>query len=672
MAQTKVTSDGIKQQLSSFDINQSIAEFIWNGFDAGATTLSVDITHDVVDGSRILITDDGSGIPRSELEDKFDTVFSSKKQNRTEQTRYINSLPHGKNGYGRLTFFCFAEKAIWETIYTQVNQKYKYHIEILSNQLDDYCPSDEVITDDSIGTKVKFLNVFEIENHKQSDLIKYLSKEFGWFLELNKKNNYLIKINGTILDYSEIIANQENNDLEINNYKFKVSYTQWNQRINCEFSRHYFLNSSNQEISKITTKLNRKGDNFFHSVIIKGDFFDVFNPGETLNPRNRLERGNKTIEEAKNLKSSFKYLIENVEEFLKLKRKPFLRNAVHDLVLIMEDEGILPEYKNSLEAEYKKPELINLIENLYQIEPKLFKELTIPQKKTFVRLLNLALDSGERETLFSILEEVIDLDPLEREEMSKILKTSKLTNIIKTIRMIEDRCNVINALKEMVWSENVAAKECDIQDLVEDHYWIFGEQYHLIASEEQSIEEALNRYRYYLYGYEDEKKFKLEHEHKEAEMDIFMCRRRKNTGIYEHIIVELKHPNVKLGKKELSQVENYLRAIATAKELNSSKAIWRFYMVSNDFAIHQGEHTEYLKDKMESLKTWGDESLVLIQENMKYRAYAKTWSEVFEDFELKHDFLLEKLKLERSKIQPDISLDGIKESLEENTAAQNT
>ena len=52
-----------------------------------------------------------------------------------------------------------------------------------------------------------------------------------------------------------------------------------------------------------------------------------------------------------------------------------------------------------------------------------------------------------------------------------------------------------------------------------------------------------------------------------------------------------------------------------------------------------------------------------------YKIYIKTWSDVFTDFELRHSFLLEKLKLERKKlISKHPSADEILEQSRKNTA----
>ena len=55
---------------------------------------------------------------------------------------------------------------------------------------------------------------------------------------------------------------------------------------------------------------------------------------------------------------------------------------------------------------------------------------------------------------------------------------------------------------------------------------------------------------------------------------------------------------------------------------------------------------------MESNKGWGKKNLILKVDNVKqhYEIYVKTWSSIFDDFELRHKFLLDKLNFKRKQL----------------------
>jgi hypothetical protein len=130
------------------------------------------------------------------------------------------------------------------------------------------------------------------------------------------------------------------------------------------------------------------------------------------------------------------------------------------------------------------------------------------------------------------------------------------------------------------------------------------------------------------------------------------------------IVVELKHPKITLGEKELSQVKKYMRVILEQPDFNGANREWRFYLVGNKF-------DKYLESEIESNKSHGEDGLVLKVNN--YRIYVKRWDEVFNDFEIRHKHLHEKLNLDRSKISREIaaSKEEIGAALAANAAAAN-
>jgi hypothetical protein len=58
---------------------------------------------------------------------------------------------------------------------------------------------------------------------------------------------------------------------------------------------------------------------------------------------------------------------------------------------------------------------------------------------------------------------------------------------------------------------------------------------------------------------------------------IFSQMRLKN------IIVELKHPLIRLGEKELTQVKTYMNVILKEPEFNGNNMSWEFFLVGSTF-----------------------------------------------------------------------------------------
>lgn len=331
-----------------------------------------------------------------------------------------------------------------------------------------------------------------------------------------------------------------------------------------------------------------------------------------------------------------------MDKFLRKKRKPFLKAYTDKLISELEDDKAFPRYNPSNVWEStRKSELENIIKGLYQIEPKIFSGLNIEQKKTLLALLDLVMDSDEKDRLFIILQEIVDLDVTDRAEMADLLKTSRLSRIISTIKLIQDRYQAISDLKEILFNKEMGANERDhLQKMIEKHYWIFGEQYHLVTAAEPKFEEALRRYTYLLRG--ESKRIKIEHPDNQREMDIFAVR-QYYYDIAKSIVVELKNPAIKLGKVELDQVDTYLDVILKQPEFNASNMFWEFYLIGNGL-----DSSGYIERQYKNAEIYGEKSLVF--KNPRYKTYVKTWSEVFNDFELRHKFLNDKLGIERDKL----------------------
>lgn len=661
-----VTSNGIKKILSNYEKPNSIAEYIWNGFDAKANTVSINYTVNNFGSLEFLeIIDNGYGINQSKLNSKFKPFYESEKAIKVSAPKHTSTM-HGKNGVGRLTFFTFAYSARWLTTFNNGKKHETNSIIINSNELTGFNVESVGNEADLTGTIVTFTNINISENEMDKVIIPFLIREFCWFLELNKHENFKIVINDIPLNYEFNIAERDEkisityvDNKTDNKTVFNIKFIQWKESLHQEYSKYYFLNDKENEVYKDHTTLNKKGDEFFHSVYIQSDYFKDFDFKTSEN-----ENQGKLFGKAKS-SPEYRYLIKEINQILREKRKPFLRQFADKLIEQYEETGILPNYKTEWEEKYKKEDLIETLKSLYEIQPKLFTSLSINQKKTFVRFLDLLLDSNEREDLFKVLDEILDLSTKEREDLAKIFQTTKLNRVIETLKLIEDRYKTYYKLRDLVFNPDLKADEVHhLQKLIESHYWIFGEQYHLVTAAEPKFEEALRRYTYLLT--EKDTSVEIDHQHKLKEMDIFACRQNTLVDRIENIVIELKHPSISLGEEQYSQLHKYLQVISTQPEFNGSNVHWEFYLIGRKFST-----SKYIEDLIDTNKNHGIPSLILSKDNGRIKVYAKKWSEVFADFEIKHNFLDSKLKLEREQLFNELSTaNEVIEAVKDNSAIQ--
>lgn len=642
----EITSSGIKKVLQKYTPERAIAEYIWNGFDAKATVINVDFeinSSELDTYKKISIIDNGEGIAYEDLTEKFRKFHES---NKTSISTNSNDLTRGKNGYGRFTFHKFARFAKWHTIYLKNDAKlYSYDITINSDNLKEYEPSTPKIDTKQKGTVVEFTEInSDISSAFISDVLKpYLRAEFAWYLELREEHKIII--NGVELDYSSIIAESESFPIELqfktDIIKFNCKYIRWTNKLNDEYSRFYFVNE-NLELKKTeTTSLNKKGDGFWHSLIIISDFFNQPNIGvdEEENTSKLFDTGEE--------KKIYKELIAKLDEYLKTKRRPFLKIQAVKLIEKYEKEEVFPVFSNNKWDEVRKQGLENLVKEIYEVEPAVFMKLNKEQKRIFLELLNLVMDSSESESLFKIINAVIELDSADRKEFAKVLESTRLKQVIATINVIKDRLLILENLKQLVFNEELKANERDhLQKFIEKHYWIFGEEYRMVCAEEVKFEGALKKYIYLLRGVTE--KVYIKHPHKYKEMDLFLAGTDFRDGKPHNLIVEIKNPTTikKLGDKEVGQIKKYIDVILKQDEFNDHNEFWSFYLIGQDY-------DDIVKDDIKLIETG------LLREKDNHCLYVKKWSEITNEVERRLKYLLDKLKIERTSLAEGKSLQEI-------------
>ena len=640
-----VTPNGIKELLKSYDWVKSLCEYIWNGFDANASyvDLSFKANESPLDTVfEIVISDNGDGISHKVLPRKFQPIYESEKALASNQPKN-HSMPHGKNGKGRLTFFTFAESATWVTTYKEGSNLKAQEIRIISDSIDSYEPGAIECTGDKTGTKVVFKGISGILKHDiESRLIPYIKREFAWFLELKRADQTTITINGDILNYEDLVHERDSIEFKTGttDSPIEVGFILWNQKLNLEYSKYYYLDENNNEVWKENTTLNNKGDNFYHSVYIKSSYFNDFHwaDQDADDQQSELYKCKKH--------DDFKSLADRLVKFLHEKRNPYIDIYTEKLVKEYESEGVFPDHGKSLVGEFQNSQIKETVRGLYKVQPKVFTSLNVTQKKAFVGLLDALIDLGADDRLLEIISKIVEMTPQERAQLAHVLDYASISAITKTISMIKDRFKVVSQLKELVMDDGWETTEADLQKIIESHFWLFGEEFNLVTAEEPKFEEALRRYLYLLDGEGVTRaKPKIKHPDKNREMDIFACRRDVRHNSIENIIVELKHPKVKLGQKELNQVTTYLDVVLKQPEFTASNMQWKVFLVGKSL-----DTSDAIKNAYESAQVHGERHLIQSLPSKRAKIYVLQWSDIFSEFECRHQYILDKLEIDKNRI----------------------
>ncbi len=180
-----VNNTGIDSAGLTADYMQAIAEFIWNGFDAGATAVDINFESNELDYiSSVSVTDNGEGIDLDTIDESFGNFMDSIKRSSFQKS---SSRLKGNKGKGRFSFAAFSTRAVWKTRYRDARSGsiLEYAIAIKSGSKDRFEFTDKRVSQIAqTGTEVRFDDLFGVTAYSFSspEFIDFLGREFGWFL----------------------------------------------------------------------------------------------------------------------------------------------------------------------------------------------------------------------------------------------------------------------------------------------------------------------------------------------------------------------------------------------------------------------------------------------------------------------------------------------------------
>lgn len=241
------------------------------------------------------------------------------------------------------------------------------------------------------------------------------------------------------------------------------------------------------------------------------------------------------------------------------------------------------------------------------------------------------------------MDSVVDLSAEERAEMADLLEKTELSHIIEMLNLVVARLQAINDFETLIFNKDRYTNEVDhVQKFIEQHYWFFGEQYHLATAEEPNFEEALRAYLNFASDHFYKKgEIHIENDDKNKQMDIFAIQSIMTGEVKKCIVVELKRPSVTLSSKELGQIKKYYGVIKSDSRFQSDKIEWDFILVGN-------EYNDEIEGEINNSRHHGIYNCVYKVKNCTI--IVKTWSDILTELKMNMHYLEEKLKVNYSKL----------------------
>lgn len=629
-----IGNEGIKKHFKNSEVYEPLFELVWNGFDAKAEHVDVDIHENELNGvDRATVFDDGLGIDYTTLKATFGQFNESSKRADPSQ--------RGSHGRGRLAFHVICRDANWFTRSTKGDARISVEAQSIKHYKGRHIKADEQhpkLKDKAHGTVVELRN-FTKNLPSLETLREKFSAEFGWFLAVrdSKKlrvNNVLISVPTN--EITKRTINVRNND-------FDVQVIRWDNKPSSEKSYIYLFNSKSELVYKVLSTLNNK-PGFFTTVCVTSAWADAFAPTADL-----------FNQEAQSLTSlAWRGLIRQLNALTDEVYEDFLRQKAEAVVDGYIRDGYFPTYAGLPEGE-KEWRLNNsrmLVKEIYLVDPQVFNA-SKKQIKFIIRLIDRLAISNENDALLDVLNGALDLSPEDVQKLSEQLRQTSFENIVSTIEILQRRAIAVQKLR-VVMNEHYreVLETPDLQQVIENNTWLFGLRFETLGAEEDTFTKIAKSLRDKAFKNDEVDEADVEDssdvEGAQRQVDLFLARKypthnSRSQPIYKCTIVEIKRPSIALSTKHLRQLEDYAQIIKRFPEFASERMHFDLILVGRKISSDD----TLISARKDMLIQRGE--LGLIAEEPRMKLYVMDWYTLLDSFDLSNEFMLEHLKLRRAE-----------------------
>ncbi|MDQ1292627.1 MAG: hypothetical protein QG608_507 [Actinomycetota bacterium] len=601
---------------------RAVVELVWNGIDAEATVVAVELHRNEADAiTAVRVVDDGHGISLHDVQATFGRIGGAWKSHSEKSKNGLRRL-HGKRGEGRLRAFALGSAISWSSV-SDDTAGHRHKITILGNRRTrdrfrwEVLPSTGVPT----GTTVTAHN----ESQQQlaalnaEGVVPTLRSHFAPAL-LNDKT-LTITYDGATLDPTQEIARDTQIPVifgENGVHEAAVRVIEWRSG---KHQAVYF--GPDDDHFPYEEPGSQVESQFSFSAYITWS-------GLGVDELTVLGLGDMAPEPVSDL---WKCSRKAIRDHFAARRRERRREQIEQ----WKDTGAYP-YKGEPASEPERAERAvfdvvsgTLVPHISKIQKD--ARLTLALLRDAIR--------HDPDKLTTILHEVVSLNDTDRDTLSQLLSETTLSAIIRSANLVACRHKFLAGLDHLLFDPQDSGQigERDhLHKILEHELWIFGEGYHLMSSERGLTEMLRNHLK--LEGLPDTKTTTVRRwDNRTGRTDLHLAARYKEHDRIQHLVVELKAPDVIAGRKEIDQVEDYANAVLSTPAFASDRATWDFILMTTD-------HDEVVRRRIKS----EDRELGLYFEPEKeagrplVRAYVRRWRDLLDENQRRLEFVTSALE----------------------------
>lgn len=616
--QVEAQADHLDSIARSKPIN-ALAELIWNSLDADANKVEVTVEENKLSGlERVLITDDGDGLPLDEASAAFGKLGGSWKKG-LAKTRRLGRGLHGREGKGRFKAFALGSTVVWDTTFEKGGRHYRYTITGKRGNLKafDIEPLVEV-SKYPTGTAVTIENLAKNLGSLREDgpALDNLSEQFAIYL----RDNPSIKIvfRGMKVDPSRV--QKAHKDIFLGNlslgggkiYSAILEIFEWTT--NRKERKIRLCDDRGMTLSEVEAGV-RPGGEYNFTAYLRSAFI-----GE-LQQENLLELGEQT--------PGLKLLLETARDYLRGYFRERKALSAGNVVRQWKDDGIYPFSKDPqspIDKAHREVFDICAV-NVHEYMDS-FRQGSLRDQKFTLLMLKTTLDENPP-ALKRILTEVLGLPKDRQRDLAELLESHSLPAVIEAAKIVSDRLTFLAGLEKMLFdpqSKQSLEERNQLHKILETETWIFGEEFFLTESE-MGLSNVLRKHLGVLRpeefgrkrGKAKPKAKVLLDDESEGRIDLLLTREIPTYGRErkEFLVVELKRPSQKVDLKVKAQIEGYALALMRDEQIDTKHTYWTFLAVSNELS----------DDATETIEQNG-KPLGYFMDKPSYRVGLASWAEI--------------------------------------------
>jgi len=602
-------ADHVARLAHESDPARAVIELVWNAIDAEATDVSVRFDHSEMDAiSKTTVTDDGHGISLDELPGAFGRIGDSWKMTASKSKNGKRGL-HGRFGEGRLRAFALGSRVEWDSHSRDTTGKLLRIVISGTTERRNIFPWDPAPT-----TQTAPGTVVTIWNDTQKSLVMLESDSTMSVLRshfaplLLNDDKLQISYQGTALNPSDEIADQTPVPLtfgESEEQQGLLHIIEWRSGKHRALyygpdDRHFLYEESAKDLEP----------QFSYSAYIT---WNGLNHGAlSMLPLGDMAPGD--------IGSLWQAVQRALHEHFAGRR----RERRRDQLAKWKKDRVYP-YEGEPKTESEKAERA-----VFDVVSGTLSQQISTKRADAQLTLALLRDAlrHDPDKLTTILHEVVALNDSDRDILTGLLSETTLPAIIKAANVVASRNKFLTGLEHLLFDPvdaGTVGEKDHLHRLLERELWIFGEAYHLMSSERGLTELLRNHLRLEglpTSGVEPVKRW----DSRSGRTDLHLAVKMQEFERIRHLVVELKAPDVQLGRPELDQLEDYANVVLSNPAFATERAEWDFLLVGTDWDdVVENRISEDARPLGRFLNP------VRKQGRPQVRAYVRRWRDVIDE-----------------------------------------